>query len=111
MTIDERAAAGEPLADELARADLAGANVGIKRPEPESACRQCGEDGNAYSVQHTLMGGGAEQPGHDHDPNTWTAEYRCKNGHRWLERWTRKCQCGWQAKGTMSHLPAYEVIA
>ncbi len=35
---------------------------------------------------------------HSHDPNTRTMGYSCSNGHRWTERSSGSCWCGW--KGT-----------
>jgi len=33
---------------------------------------------------------------HNHDPNVTTTEYRCSNGHTWVERSTPHCWCGWR---------------
>lgn len=30
---------------------------------------------------------------HHHDPNSYTTEYECSNGHRWTETIRHKCWC------------------
>jgi len=35
---------------------------------------------------------------HDHDANTTTTEYSCSNGHKWVEKTTGSCWCGWPEK-------------
>ena len=30
---------------------------------------------------------------HQHDPNTYTQEYRCANGHVWTEKTAHPCWC------------------
>lgn len=32
---------------------------------------------------------------HNHDSNTTTTEYKCSNGHKWTERTSGSCWCGW----------------
>lgn len=32
---------------------------------------------------------------HNHDGNVTTQEYSCSNGHKWTERTTGSCWCGW----------------
>jgi hypothetical protein len=52
-------------------------------------------------VAQTLMGGQrfTDEDGivHDHDPNTFGAEHWCSMGHRWYQRWTHTCWCGYGA--------------
>ncbi len=35
---------------------------------------------------------------HDHDANTTTTDYFCSNGHKWSEKTTGSCWCGWSGK-------------
>ena len=35
---------------------------------------------------------------HDHDANTTTTDYSCSNGHKWIEKTTGSCCCGWPDK-------------
>ena len=35
---------------------------------------------------------------HDHDGNITTTNYHCSNGHRWTEKTSGKCWCGWPDK-------------
>ncbi len=35
---------------------------------------------------------------HDHDANTTTTDYSCSNGHKWIEKTTGSCWCGWPDK-------------
>ncbi len=32
---------------------------------------------------------------HNHNPNIVTTQYRCSNGHRFEERSSWQCHCGW----------------
>lgn len=33
---------------------------------------------------------------HNHDGNTTTHEYKCSEGHFWIETDTGSCWCGWK---------------
>ena len=32
---------------------------------------------------------------HNHDSNTTTTQYKCSNGHEWVENTRGSCWCGW----------------
>lgn len=35
---------------------------------------------------------------HHHDSNVTTTEYSCSNGHKWTEKTSGSCWCGWGKK-------------
>ncbi len=35
---------------------------------------------------------------HHHDGNITTYEYSCSNGHKWVEKSSGSCWCGWGEK-------------
>jgi hypothetical protein len=78
----------------------------LTTPQP-GVCKRCADAGEATCVfgpSHTLMGPrrfrDADGKAHVHDSNTFGATYACKAGHRWNQRWTLPCWCGWQSDHT-----------
>ena len=65
-------------------------------------CPECVAEGKRSKVyvgghSSTLMGYLAyyDEDGklHDHDPNVYSTNYRCSNGHKWTESKKNKCWC------------------
>jgi len=85
----------------MAEKDVAGS------PAPEINCPVCRENGSDSQVMITsesqtymkclpYIGKGGKQ--HLHDSNIFSTEYECSNGHKWVDRESGKCWCGWKGE-------------
>ena len=66
-------------------------------------CSDCVEEGKRSKIyiggsSSTLLGwlSHYDEDGnrHDHDPNSYSTDYRCSNGHTWTKTTRHICRCG-----------------
>lgn len=70
-------------------------------------CKECHAEGKKSTVREGMSMRTAmyfqpyydeEGRHHHHDANVTTHDFKCSNGHEWVEKSSGKCWCGWGAK-------------